>query len=162
MSVCANSSLLRAFARLSDPAARLVIVGEGGKRAKLERLAGELGISARLSLPGHCDPRPELAKASAYVLSSDYEGVPAVVIEALAAGLPVAGTDCSVSMQALTGQGAFGLLVPARDEAALAGAMEQALSMPFDPAAARASTHSFMIGAAATGYLALFERLAGR
>ena len=152
--------LLRAFARLSDPAARLMIVGEGGERARLERLAAELGITARLSLPGHCDPLPELAQASAYVLSSDYEGVPAVVIEALAAGLPVAGTDCSSSMQALTGQGAFGLLVPVRDEAALAGAMAQVLTMPFDPAAARASTRSFTIAVAAARYNALFAQLA--
>ena len=154
--------LLRAFAQLSDPAARLVIVGEGTKRTGLERLAQELGIADRLSLPGHCDPLPELAAASVYVLSSDYEGVPAVVIEALAAGLPIAGTDCSVSMQALTGHGAFGVLVPMRDGAALAGAMAQVLTMPFDPAAARASTRSFTIGAAAAGYQALFMRLAGR
>ena len=154
--------LLRAFARLSDPAARLVIVGEGGERARLERMAAELGIAPRLSLPGHCDPLPELAQASAYVLSSDYEGVPAVVIEALAAGLPVAGTDCSSSMQALTGHGAFGLLVPVRDEAALAGAMERVLTMPFDPAAARASTRSFTVAVAAASYRALFAQLAVR
>ncbi len=154
--------LLRAFARLGDPAARLVIVGEGGERAKLERLAVELGIAELISLAGHCDPLPELAKASAYVLSSDYEGVPAVVIEALAAGLPIAGTDCSVSMQALTGHGAFGLLVPVRDEAALAAAMTQVLTMPFDPAAARASTSSFTIAAAAAKYQALFAQLTAR
>ena len=152
--------LLRAFARLRDPAARLVIVGEGAERAKLERLASELGIAPRLSLPGHCDPQPALASASAFVLSSDYEGVPAVVIEALAAGLPIAGTDCSVSMQMLTKHGAFGALVPIRDEAALAGAMERVLAMPFDPAAARAATRSFTVAVAAARYHALFLRLA--
>ena len=154
--------LLRAFARLTDPAARLVIVGEGGDRAKLERLATQLGIAERLSLPGHCDPRPHLGAASAFVLSSDYEGVPAVVIEALAAGLPIAGTDCSVSMQALTGHGAFARLVPVRDEAALAGAMAQVLAMPFDPAAARGSTRHFTIGAAAACYQALFAQVVQR
>ena len=152
--------MLRAFARLSDPAARLVIVGEGADRAKLERLAAELGVAARLSLPGHCDPTPYLAAASAFVLSSDYEGVPAVVIEALAAGLPIAGTDCSVSMQALTGRGAFARLVPMRDAAALGEAMEQMLTMPFDPAAARRSTKAFTIDAAAAKYLALFAEVA--
>ena len=154
--------LLRALARLDDPAAQLVIVGEGGERAKLERLAEQLGIARRLSLPGHCDPLPHLAAASAFVLSSDYEGVPAVVIEALAAGLPIAGTDCSVSMQALTGHGAFGRLVPVRDEAALAGAMAQVLTMAFDPAAARGSTQPFTIDAAAARYQALFAQVAGR
>ena len=152
--------LLRAFALLDDPAARLVIVGEGAERARLERLAGELGIAARLSLPGHCDPLPHLTAASTYALSSDYEGVPAVVIEALAAGLPVAGTDCSVSMAALTGHGAFGVLVPARDAAALAGAMAQVLTMPFDPAAARSSVQGFTIKAAAANYAALLAQVA--
>ena len=154
--------LLRAFARLTDPAARLVIVGEGSERAKLERLALQLGIAQKLSLPGHCDPLPHLAAAAAFVLSSDYEGVPAVVIEALAAGLPIAGTDCSVSMQALTRHGAFGILVPPRDEAGLAGAMQQVLAMPFDPAAAHRSVQGFTIEAAAVRYQALFAQVAAR
>ena len=51
--------LLRAFARIDDPAARLVIVGEGADRAKLERLAAQLEIAGRLSLPGHCWARPK-------------------------------------------------------------------------------------------------------
>ena len=152
--------LLRAFANLDDPAARLVIVGEGSDRTNLERLAADLGITARLQLPGHCDPAPHFAAASAFVLSSDYEGVPAVVIEALAAGLPIAGTDCSVSMQELTGHGAFARLVPVRSEAALAGAMEQVLTMPFDPAAARAATKAFTIDTAAARYLDLFAAIA--
>ena len=64
--------LLRAFARLRDPAARLTIVGEGGERGKLERLADRLGIADRLAMPGHvADPLPYLAQASAFVLSSD-------------------------------------------------------------------------------------------
>ena len=154
--------LLCGFARLTDPAARLVIVGEGGERAKLERLAEQLGIAERLSLPGHCDPLPHLAAASAFALSSDYEGVPAVVIEALAAGLPIAGTDCSVSMPALTGHGAFGALVPIRDADALAGAMQHVLTMPFDPAAARSATQPFTIEAAAARYRALFAQVADR
>ncbi|MFM5917043.1 MAG: glycosyltransferase [Novosphingobium sp.] len=152
--------LLRSFARLEDPAARLVIVGEGTDRAKLERLAAQLGITHRVSLPGHCDPAPYLAGASAYVLSSDYEGVPAVIIEALAAGLPIAGTNCSVSMQALTAQGQFGRLVPIRDEAALAQAMQEVLDMPFDPEAARDSTEVYTIALAAARYQGLFEGLA--
>ena len=152
--------LLRAFAALANPAARLVIVGEGGERARLERLIAQLGIAGQVQLAGHCDPLPQLAAASAYVLSSDYEGVPAVVIEALAAGLPIAGTDCSVSMQALTGAGAYGRLVPLRDAGALAGAMRDVLTMPFDPASARASTQRFTIDAAAARYQALFARLA--
>ena len=95
--------LLRAFARLNSPAARLTILGEGAERAKLERLAVQLGIADQLSLPGHVsDPMPHYAAASVFVLSSDYEGVPAVVIEALAAGLPLVATRCSTSLPGLS------------------------------------------------------------
>jgi len=151
--------LLRAFARLDDPAARLVIVGDGPDRAKLERLAAQLQMADRLSLPGHNDPAPFLAAASAFVMSSDYEGVPAVIVEALAGGLPIAGTDCSVSMHSLTGEGRFARLVPIRDAPALAQAMRDVLTMPYDSEAARRSTESFTIPVAAARYRALFEEL---
>jgi glycosyltransferase involved in cell wall biosynthesis len=153
--------LLRAFARLSDPAARLTILGEGGERGKLERLARELGIADRLALPGHVsDPLPYLAKASAFVLSSDYEGVPAVVIEALAAGLPLVATRCSVSLPGLLGEGQFGQLVDPGDETGFAKAMADVLAMPFDPAAARAYAAPFRIALAASRYRDLFAKLA--
>ena len=153
--------LLRAFARLEDTAARLTIVGEGAERAKLERLAAELGIADRLDLPGHVsDPLPYLAAASAFVLSSDYEGVPAVVIEALAAGLPLVATRCSVSLPGLLGDGAFGQLVAVGDEAGFARAMKGVLDMPFDPIAARAAAAPFRIGRAASRYRDLFAKLA--
>ncbi|WP_309621676.1 glycosyltransferase [Novosphingobium sp.] len=153
------ANLLSAFALLPADA-RLTIVGEGPDRGKLERLANELGIAGRLAMPGHTDPAPYLAAASALVLSSDYEGVPAVVIEALAAGLPIAGTDCSVSMGSLLGYGQYGKLVPTRSPERLAEAMEAVLAIPFDPAAARASVAKFRIAAAATRYRALFAALA--
>ncbi|MBN8484652.1 MAG: glycosyltransferase [Sphingomonadales bacterium] len=155
--------LLRAFARLDDPAARLTILGEGAERPRLERLARELGIADRLSLPGHvADPLPYLAEASAFVLSSDYEGVPAVVIEALAAGLPLVATRCSVSMPGLLRDGAFGPLVDVGDEAGFASAMRDVLAMPFDPAAARAAAAPFRISQAAGRYRELFAKLAIR
>jgi len=153
--------LLRAFARLADPAARLTILGEGGERGKLERLARELGIADQLALPGHVsDPLPHLAQASAFVLSSDYEGVPAVVIEALGAGLPLVATRCSVSMPGLLGDGAFGLLVNPGDEAGFANAMADVLTAPFDPAAARAYAAPFRIARAASRYRNLFANMA--
>lgn len=155
--------LLRAFARLSDPAARLTILGEGGERGKLERLAQELGIADRLALPGHVsDPLPYLAAASAFVLSSDYEGVPAVVIEALAAGLPLVATRCSVSMPGLLGEGQFGLLVDPGDEIGFAQGLTDVLAMRFDPATARAYAAPFRIALAADRYRDLFAKLAGR
>ena len=153
------ANLLRAFAVL-PPEARLTTVGEGADRGKLERLATQLGIADRLTMPGHTDPAPHLAEASALVLSSDYEGVPAVVIEALAAGLPIAATDCSVSMGSLLGYGQFGKLAAPRNAQRLAEAMQAVLVIAFDPAAARASVEKFRIAAAAIRYRALFTALA--
>lgn len=153
--------LLEAFARCPVPGARLTILGEGPERARLERLAAKLGIAERLAMPGHCaDTLPWLRDADALVMASDYEGVPAVTLEALAAGLPVATTDCSVSMAGLLGEGRFGQLAPVGDAAALAAAMAGALAMPFDPAAAREFAGAFRVSRAAPRYRALFQSLA--
>lgn len=150
--------LLRAFARGAPADAELVILGEGAARRELEKLADRLGISARLQLPGHIsDITPWLESASAFVMSSDYEGVPAVVIEALAAGLPVATTDCSVSMRELLKNGRFGLLVPVGDEAALGDALGRIATFSLPVSEARATAASFTVAQAAPRYRALFE-----
>lgn len=152
--------LLEAFAQCRVPGARLTILGEGPERARLERLAAKLGIAERLAMPGHCaDTLPWLRDADALVMASDYEGVPAVILEALAAGLSVASTDCSVSMAGLLGEGRFGQLVPVGDAAALGRAMAQVLGMTFDPAAAREFAGAFRVSRAAPRYRALFQSL---
>lgn len=85
--------LLRAFAMLSTPA-RLIIVGDGGERADLEALAAALGVAGRVVFMGHVDdPSPLYAGFDVFALSSDTEQMPLSVIEAMAAGLPVAATD---------------------------------------------------------------------
>lgn len=150
--------LLRAFARGAPADAQLAILGEGAARRELERLAVKLGIADRLLLPGHLSEiTPWLERASAFVMSSDYEGVPAVVIEALAAGLPVATTDCSVSMRGLLGNGRFGLLAPVGDEAGLAEALKQIATFHLPLGDARATAASFTVAQAAPRYRALFE-----
>ena len=93
------------------------------------------------------------------MLSSDYEGVPAVVIEALTSGLPVVATDCSVSMASLVAR--FGTLVPTGDASALAAAMaaQAPLSAPQRTAAA-VDMARFTVERAATAYLAVFRTAA--
>ena len=114
--------LMRAFAGFAEANDRLLIVGDGPERSRLLELSEELGIADRVSMPGHAQSVAEaLATADVFVMSSDYEGVPAVIIEALAAGVPIVATDCSVSMNYLLEDGAFGTLVPISDPAALAG-----------------------------------------
>jgi glycosyltransferase involved in cell wall biosynthesis len=85
--------LLRAFALVRQPA-RLVIAGDGPERAGLEALAGNLGLDDRVRFAGHVSDLPPLyASFDVFALSSDTEQMPLAVMEAMAAGLPVAATD---------------------------------------------------------------------
>jgi len=87
------SRLLRAFA-LVPPSARLTIVGDGPEREVLQAEAQSLGISGRVHFTGHIDnPAPFYAGFDVFALSSDTEQMPLSVIEAMAAGLPIAATD---------------------------------------------------------------------
>ncbi|MDQ2804732.1 MAG: glycosyltransferase family 4 protein [Pseudomonadota bacterium] len=89
------SCLLRAFqAASATTPARLVIVGDGPERSGLERLADDLGLGDRIRFAGHMsDPAPFCAGFDLFALSSDTEQMPLSVVEAMAAGLPVASTD---------------------------------------------------------------------
>jgi glycosyltransferase involved in cell wall biosynthesis len=124
-----HALLLRAFARLGRKDARLMILGEGPLRGELEALAADLGIADDIIMPGFAlDPWPYYASASLFVLSSDYEGFANVILEALAAGLPVVSTDCQSGPAEILDHGRFGSLIPVGDKAALAAAMERALT----------------------------------
>ena len=134
-----HALLLRAFARLGDGTARLMILGQGPLRPNLEALAAELGIGERVLFAGFTvDPWPYLASADLFVLSSDYEGFPLVLAEAMHAGLKVVSTDCISGPAELLDGGRFGRLVPCGDADALAKAIEQALAEPADPERMRA------------------------
>lgn len=153
--------LLDAFAAMARGDDRLTILGEGAERTSLEAQAARLGLADRVALPGHVEPLDAwLGAADAFVLSSDYEGVPAVVIEALAAGLPIAATDCCVSMRDLLGHGALGRIVPVGDVPALAAAMDAILADPSAPTAQRAEAARFTIEHATGKYDTLMRMLA--
>jgi glycosyltransferase involved in cell wall biosynthesis len=96
--------LILAFAQIHRPGVRLLILGEGEDRQKLEDMIEGLGIGDRVSMPGYVDDvAAALHAADLFVLSSDYEGLPAVVLEAMAANCPVLGTDCFPAARALLG-----------------------------------------------------------
>jgi glycosyltransferase involved in cell wall biosynthesis len=132
--------LLRAFARLQGcPKARLMILGEGPLRPMLEGLAAELGVSERVLMPGFvADPWPVLASADLFVLSSNYEGFPLVLAEAMHAGLKVVSTDCESGPAEMLENGRYGRLVPCGNVAALAEAMEKAFSETIEASDMRA------------------------
>lgn len=153
--------LLDAFAHVARPGDRLTIAGEGPERARIERRIGELGLGASVQLLGHvAQVGPLLQTAHALVLSSDYEGVPAVVIEALAAGRPIAATDCCASMRWLLQNGRCGALAAPSNPAALAAAMERAAEMTPPASDMHRFAALFTLGKAAPAYLAAMQALA--
>ncbi len=124
--------LIRAFAKVAPkfPEHRLVIYGQGRLLEPYQNLAEELGIGDRVEFPGFVSDMPaRLEKASMFVLSSDYEGMPNALMEAMASGLPCVSTDCGGGgARFLIRDGENGLLVPKGDEEALAEAMKKILS----------------------------------
>jgi glycosyltransferase involved in cell wall biosynthesis len=126
-----HRTLLRAYAQLAAKTLRedLVIVGDGGFRAELEALAVALGVGERVHFTGYRNnPHAVVARASALVLSSRYEGMPMVLLEALALGKPVISTDCPTGPREILDGGRFGLLVPIGDVNAMAQAISSLLT----------------------------------
>lgn len=149
--------LLRAMKLLSQRLdVHLVILGEGQLRASLEQLAAELGITDRVTLPGFkAQPAPYFLSADMFALSSDWEGLPTVLIEALAAGTPIVSTDCPSGPREILANGRFGRLVPVGDAAALADAMAISLESEHDHDALRIRAQDFTIDKAVDQYEAL-------
>ena len=155
---------LRAFALLDDPDARLVIVGEGERRAELETLAVELGVAERVHLPGYApDIRPWLERARAFLLTSWYEGYAAVIVEALGAGRPVVSTDCTPAARELLGQRRNGRVAPIGDAFALAESLRDVLEAPAsDPRALARSVDAYRLGPIAEAYLDVFDAVVAK
>lgn len=150
--------LIAAFAALPHCDARLAIVGDGPDAQALRDLAARLGVAGRVSFPGYvADIRPWLDQARLFVLASDFEGFPAVLVEALAAGRPVVATDCTPATRLLRSPGA-GAVVPIGATAPLTDAIAAMLDRPPpDPQALAASVARHRIGPVARAYLALFR-----
>jgi glycosyltransferase involved in cell wall biosynthesis len=151
-------TLIRAFAEVRrHRAARLMILGEGEERPALTALVGELGLADDVALPGFVEKAPAyMAGAALFVLSSAWEGLPTVLIEALALGTRVVATDCHSGPREILQQGRLGALVPVGDPAALAQAIIDALDRPAEPIPAEA-LRPFTREAAVDHYLRLIE-----
>jgi len=127
-----HRTLLRAYAELArrgTVAEHLVIVGNGAHREELESLARELGVREWVHFVGQQDnPHPIVAGASLLVLSSKYEGMPMVLLEALAIGKAIVATDCPTGPREILDGGRAGALVPVGNVRAMADAIERLLT----------------------------------
>ena len=161
--------LLRAFSRLvaEFPRARLTVVGDGPLRTELEQLAGHLGIVDKVTFTGYQADIPSLMSGfDCFVMSSVSEGLPLVVIEAMAAQCPVVGTDVG-GMREIVAEGQTGYLVDSGDEDAL---VRRLLDVARDPDRRRVMGVEGQILAQSTyglptmvaEYEALYQSLTGR
>jgi glycosyltransferase involved in cell wall biosynthesis len=149
------STLIRAFAlvRQHRPA-RLVILGEGPERPLLEALVQDLGIAQDVALPGFvANPYAWMKRASLFVLSSLFEGLSTVLVEAMAVGTPVVSTDCPGGVREILAEGDYGIIVPRREAAALAEAIRTTLDHPPEAETLQAHASLFSLDTSVTRYL---------
>ncbi len=155
-----HKTLIAAFADLPGDT-RLIIFGDGPERAALLAQIHRFGLKDRVALPGFVDnPYAAMARASLCVLSSAYEGLPGVLIEAMALGRPVVATDAPGGARSLLEGGRLGALVPPGEPLALAKAMLAALGTPATKRAAlQARVAGYTVASAVAAHTAFFQDL---
>ncbi|MBW2388014.1 MAG: glycosyltransferase [Deltaproteobacteria bacterium] len=147
------TTLLRAFARIRAlRPVRLVILGEGPDRERLLREARQLGVAADFELPGFVpNPFRFMARAAVFALSSAWEGLPSVLVEAMACGCAVVSTRCPSGPDEILEQGAYGRLVAVGDDRAFADALAASLDEVPDRARLRERAAHFSVTRAVDG-----------
>ena len=152
-------TLIKAFAiAQQNCSARLIILGEGEERPQLEALVKELGLEDKVSLPGFVNnPFAYMAQAALFVLSSAWEGLPTVLIEAMAVGTPVVATNCKSGPEEILAGGKYGSLVPVGDVEGLAQAMVATLNNPIAPEVLQSRAKQFSQEKSVTEYLKLLN-----
>ena len=148
--------LLRAFAEMRGRNSRLVILGEGSERTSIEAEVARSGLADRVHMPGYADPAPYYARASSFAITSDREAFGLVVVEALAAGLPVVTTPSGGPPEVL---GSLGTVVPKGDVLALAAALDAAVADTSDGEARRARAKIFSMTRCADAYETMFSEI---
>jgi glycosyltransferase involved in cell wall biosynthesis len=147
-------TLIRSFAQVQQQhSARLMILGEGKERPYLEALVQELGLGENVALPGFVsNPYAYMARAAVFVLSSLFEGLPTVLIEALAVGTSVVSTNCESGPAEILVNGQYGNLVAVGDFNGIARAIISTLEFPSESEALRRRAAEFSLEKALTQY----------
>ena len=124
--------LLQAFAEIrTTHNARLAILGEGSMREQIEAEIVRLGLEEDAALLGFAhNPFAYMSKADAFVLASEFEGLPNVLVQAMAFGTPIVATNCKSGPAEILCGGRYGTLVPVGDVHALARGLGNALTQP--------------------------------
>ena len=154
--------LLQAFAALRDPRAHLLLLGEGSLREQLAASVGSYGLEQQVHLLGKRFDIPEwLGASDVFVLSSDWEGNPLSVMEAMAAGLPVVSTSVG-GVPELVEPGQQGFLVPPGDRREFTMAMRRLLEnrelmLGMGDAACCHASKSFRVERMVNNYARLYE-----
>jgi glycosyltransferase involved in cell wall biosynthesis len=158
------ATLIKAFAKVRAVRnAHLIILGEGKLRTELENLAEQLGVGRDVYLPGFVDnPFQYMSQASVFVLSSEYEGLPGVLIQALACGCPVISTDCPGGSAEILANGEYGPLVNVGDVAGMAESIVSVLNDPIEKEVLVRRADDFSIERAADRYLKLLDTVVGK
>ena len=127
-----HDTLLTAFARIrSRRAAALVLVGDGEDEAQVRARCAELGLGSDVIFTGFTrNPYRYLARATISVLTSRFEGLPNVLIESMALGVPIVSTACQFGPVEILGDNEYGILTPVGDADAFARAVEALLDDP--------------------------------
>ena len=156
--------LIRAFSRVDcAPMPHLLILGEGLLRNELEALVRDLGLTDRVTMAGHIEnPYSVMKRSALFVLSSRWEGMPTVLVEAAYLGLPIVASDCPTGPAELLQEGRLGRLVRAGDDLAFANAIGDALREPVRPSIRQDELNRFSIPSASNDYHRLIESLARR
>jgi glycosyltransferase involved in cell wall biosynthesis len=156
-------TLIKAFRLVRNTiAARLVILGEGDERWALESMVEQEGLTGQVALPGFVpNPYAYMRAASVFVLSSEREGLPTVLVEAMATGTPVVAPDCPSGPREILDDGAFGRLVPVGDATAIAEAVCDVLKRQPETSSAQLRAQEFSVDAAVGAYVDLFRELLG-
>lgn len=152
-------TLVRAFARLDRPNARLVILGKGPLEGKVRAEINRLGVADRVELPGYSnEPWSYYARAKCFVSSSNSEPFGNVVVEGMAYGLPVVATACDGPQEILR-HGIHGRIVSIGDHVQLAHAIADTLDHPGNPAKRRARADDFSFTIRVPAYQALIDEV---
>jgi len=151
------ANLINAFAEVQRRRpCRLLILGEGEERARLEALAVTLGVRERVDLPGFVpDPLAFMRSARLLVMSSRWEGFGNVLVEALYCGTPVVSTDCPHGPREVLADGQYGRLVPVGDPVALAAAIVDSLGEKPDKLRLKTRAEFFSVERSGDCYLEL-------